>query len=73
MAWVTNLNRQSARRTLQATGELRASGGVPQTLLAIARPQRRGGAHDENFLSLQAALGGVRIVDAWPVLPEAEA
>ena len=35
---------------------LAAAIAVPVTLLAIARPQRRGGAHDDYFLGLQAAL-----------------
>jgi D-serine deaminase-like pyridoxal phosphate-dependent protein len=35
---------------------LAAAVAVPVTLLAIARPQRRGGAHDDYFLGLQAAL-----------------
>ncbi len=35
---------------------LAAAVAVPVTLLTIARPQRRGGAHDAYFLALQAAL-----------------
>jgi len=35
---------------------LAAAVAVPVTLLTIARPQRRGGAHDDYFLALQAAL-----------------
>jgi D-serine deaminase-like pyridoxal phosphate-dependent protein len=35
---------------------LAAAVAVPVALLTIARPQRRGGAHDPYFLALQAAL-----------------